>query len=252
MTFKEEFERADGWNAVDTNSKLTKPGSDAFIRFLKNQGVHTVIRYYASSQRAKTISANEAKRIVEEGFAILPVYQDHNRLSSDFSESKGKRAATNAIELFVEPLDQPDDSTILFAVDSDLDKRVIEKEVVAYFRGLKSELARRGRSFRIGAYGSGLTCRTLMDEGLIEVPWLSMSRGFRGTKDFFERNSWMMRQIPLDRTHSSGFSYDRNLMRVSPAEIGAFTYDSNGKGVLAGGAGPARRPRTSGSPSHRR
>lgn len=229
MTFKEEFEHADGWNAVDTNSKLTKHGGDAFVGSLKNQGVHTVIRYYASSQRAKTISEDEARLIVNEGFAILPVYQDNNRLANDFSDSEGKLAARRAVELFVEPLDQPDGSTILFAVDSDLDKSVIEDNVVAYFRGIKSELARLGRSFRIGAYGSGLTCQTLINKGLIEVPWLSMSRGFRGTRDFFESNSWLMRQIPLDRTHSSGFSYDRNLMRVSPAEIGAFTYDSNGK-----------------------
>lgn len=241
MSFKTQFSDATGWNTVDTNRKLTKRGGDEFIAFLKENNVHTVIRYYASSERSKTFDAHEAKLLASEGFAILPVYQDRNRLEDDFSEAEGRTSARNALR-FADRLRQPDGSTILFAVDADLSQTVIENNVSAYFRGVKEEMASQGRSFRIGVYGSGLTCRTLMKKGLVQVPWLSMSRLFKGTKDFFESDDWMLRQIPLDKSHPSGFSFDRNLMRVDPSQIGAFTYDEDGEGVIVGRATVVRGP----------
>lgn len=231
MSYKLDFENSTGWNAIDTNRKLTLPGGEIFINFLKTQKVNTIIRYYASSFRDKTISQEEVKLIVSSGFAILPVYQDTNRLPEHFSFEKGKAAAKNALQ-FVNAVDQPDNSTIMFAVDSDLSASVIQNNVAEYFKGLKDELLSQGRTFRIGVYGSGLACRTLMDKGLVEVPWLSMSRGFTGTQDFFYSNDWMLRQIPPDTKHASGFSYDRNIMPISPNEIGAFTYNATGEGVI--------------------
>lgn len=57
--------------------------------------METIIRYYASSRRAKTITKEEAKVISADGFNILPVYQDVNRKPSDFGYKKGKRSADN-------------------------------------------------------------------------------------------------------------------------------------------------------------
>jgi len=235
MSFKSDFKNATGWNAVDTNKKLTKRGGSNFIKFLKGENVHTIIRYYASSERPKTINLDEARAITAAGFAILPIYQDNNRKKKDFSEKKGEKAAENALK-FADRLKQPDRSTILFAVDSDLSKTVINNNVSDYFKGIKKKMLDEGRSFRIGVYGSGLACRTLMNKGLVEVPWLSMSRLFTGTKDFFNSTDWMVRQIPPDTRHSSNFSFDRNKIRVQQSEIGAFTYDASGDGIVVGGA----------------
>ncbi|WP_020680037.1 glycoside hydrolase domain-containing protein [Marinobacterium rhizophilum] len=235
MTFKEQFEESTGWNTVDTNRRLTASGGEEFIEFLKENRVQTVIRYYASTRRAKTISPDEAKLISREGFAILPVYQDNNRTASDFGEQNGVKSTNRAVE-FANLIGQPDGSTILFAVDQDFTADIVDSHIVPYFKGIKSELVRLGRHFRIGVYGSGHVCRTLMNKGLVQVSWLSMSRGFTGTKDFFFSSDWMLRQIPLDKKHPSGFSYDRNLMRVPQSEIGAFVVDEQDRGTIVGGS----------------
>ena len=224
MSYKAKFSSDEGWNAIDTNIRLVKSGrwtSDGykFMKMLKRQGADIIIRYYASSRRAKTVTKEEVRKMSEDGFFFLPVYQDNARKTSDFSYSKGVQAGKNALD-FVDYIGQPDGTTILFAVDTDFSQTEIEKYVVPYFKGVKEVL---GDRFRIGCYGSGLAMECLKKEGLIEIVWLSMSRGFRGTKGTFESNEWDMRQIPPDLKYR-GIFYDKNQILRSPEDIGAFKF----------------------------
>jgi hypothetical protein len=184
---------------------------------LKRNDIKTVIRYYASTRRAKTVTKEEVELLNEHGFWFLPVYQDNARKTRDFSSSKGKTAGKNALD-FANYVGQPDGTSILFAVDTDFSTSQIKRYVVPYFKSVQDVLDGR---FRMGAYGSGAAMDILMDQGLIEIPWLSMSRGFRGTKDFFYKGDWAMRQIPPDKIYHGVF-YDKNHMKWSPEKIGAF------------------------------
>ena len=56
-------------------------------------------------------------------------------------------------------------------------------------------------AFAIGAYGSGAVLAKLLAERLITFPWISMSRLFLGTEQFFYSNRWWMRQVPPELTH---------------------------------------------------
>lgn len=224
MSYKAKFSSSKGWNAIDTNIRLVKNGrwtSDGykFMKMLKGQGANIIIRYYASSRRSKTVTKEEVRKFAEDGFYFLPVYQDNARKTSDFSYSKGVQAGKNALD-FVDYIGQPDGTTILFAVDTDFSQSEIEKYVVPYFKGVKEVLDGR---FRIGCYGSGLAMDCLKKEDLIELVWLSMSRGFRGTKKTFEGDEWHMRQIPPDLKYR-GIFYDKNEILLSPREIGAFKF----------------------------
>src|SRR5262245_20134317 len=118
MSFEEEFKSDAGWSVADTNIKLNSPQKRPFCDFLKSNDVTTIIRYYASSERAKTINVEEARFLSDEGFNLLPVFQDRNRLSVDFGEEKGKANARSA-RAFAKSIGQPEGSTILFAVDAD-------------------------------------------------------------------------------------------------------------------------------------
>ena len=116
MSYRESFMNADAWSAADVSVRLNTKAGNAFLKFLHENGVDTIIRYYASSARPKTITPDEAKWLSKEGFGILPVFQDSSRRISDFSQEKGRANARSAMD-FATRVGQPRDkgSTILFA-----------------------------------------------------------------------------------------------------------------------------------------
>lgn len=218
MGYKEAFSSDLNWTGVDTNIKLNDKKAKKFIDFLHDEEVELVIRYYASSERSKTTDKAEVKFLCSEGFSFLPVYQDRARSTADFGYANGKKSAEHAL-WFADLVGQPQKSTIMFAVDFDLRQADINTHIVPFFEGVKENVDGK---FQVGAYGSGACMRTLIDRDLIEVPWLSMSRGFVGTQAFFESDEWALRQVPPDITFSPGISYDKNVLNWSVDDIGAF------------------------------
>ena len=229
MGFREDFSSDVGWSIADTNIKLNSTRAAPFRQCLADNGVATVIRYYASSERAKTLSLDEARVLSAAGFSILPVYQDNHRLPEDFGGTNGEESSENALE-FANRVGQPEGTTILFAVDVDFSAAQIERVVVPYFESIKGGI---GGRYRIGAYGSGACLSRLQALNLIEVPWISMSRLFLGTKDFFLTGDWAFRQVPPDHRHpGTDVTYDRNVTRWSLDRLGAFRL---GQPVVQGG-----------------
>ena len=229
MSYKSDFGNDTGWSAVDTNIKLDTTAGKKFRDYLKTHSVKTIIRYYASTNRPKTLSVNEAKVISDDGFNLLPVFQDRNRLPGDFGPVNGRNNARSAMA-FAAEIGQPPGTTILFAADADFSTAETNSFILPYFEEVKNTI---GTGFRIGAYGSGLVLQNLLDEELIEVPWISMSRGFRGTKEFFYGNDWAFRQVPPDRTHGeTDITHDVNVLKWTPADIGVFRL--SGAPVVAG------------------
>ncbi|MES2899520.1 MAG: DUF2272 domain-containing protein [Pseudomonadota bacterium] len=234
MGYKDEFASDTGWSAVDVSVRLNNDRGTRFATYLRLNGVVTVIRYYASTQRPKTLTREEAIFLSEAGFAILPVFQDRNRELTDFSAHSGREDAKSALK-FAELVGQPrgKNSTIMFAVDADFSAQDHDR-IVDYFAAIKEEL---NGEFAIGAYGSGAVLAKLLHEELISVSWLSMSRSFRGTEQFFYSSQWSLRQVPPERFHdASEIGFDRNVVRQSAARLGAFQVDASGLGRLASDA----------------
>lgn len=232
MSYREDFTSAEGWSAADVSIRLNNNAGKALLTFLHGNGIDTIIRYYASSARPKTITPEEAKFLSKEGFGILPVFQDSSRSISDFSRQKGSANAKSAMD-FAKRVGQPKDkgSTILFAVDADYTSSQIDGPILDHFKAIKDEI---DGAFTIGAYGSGAVLSKLLAERLITVPWISMSRLFLGTEQFFYSNRWSMRQVPPEMKHAaSGIGYDRNIVRIARKELGAFQVDEAGQGQLA-------------------
>lgn len=226
MSYQADFENADGWDAVDVAGKLHRPVAKAFVASLEARGVELVVRYYASTARPKTISAPEARFLSEKGFAILPVFQDVHRETKHFGAENGRRNAQSALD-FAREVGQPAGTTIVFAADADFSEDEIEDAILPFFREVRTSFA---GAYRVGAYGSGLVLDQLRAAGVIDVPWLSMSRGFRGTREFFYGNSWAFRQVPPSVT-TEGVGHDRNVLKWSLTEIGAFRVAADGTGV---------------------
>jgi uncharacterized protein (TIGR02594 family) len=223
MTYKFDFTNDSGWNAIDTNHKLNTPKASNFVKYLEENNVKVIIRYYASSKRSKTISLEEYKHLSDKGFYILPVYQDVNRKSTDFGYNNGIQHAKNALK-FVKYLSQPEHTTILFAVDTDFTPDQIEKYIIPYFKGINEVI----KNYQIGAYGSGVVLDTLYEKDLVDVKWLSMSRLFYGTEKTFYSDKWDMRQLAPDRVYN-GINYDMNIIKKDIDTLGVFKYNDTVK-----------------------
>ncbi len=233
MSYREDFGNSTGWSIVDVSTRLNTSAGRQFLDHLRANGVSTIIRYYASSSRPKTITAEEARFISKEGFGILPVFQDNARDISNFSRQAGIANAKSAIK-FAKRIGQPAEhgSTILFAVDADFTAPQIDGPIVDYFKAIRTTI---GDSFAIGAYGSGAVLAKLISERLISVAWISMSRGFLGTQQFFYSDRWALRQVPPETNDPiSRIGYDRNVTRVHGAVLGAFQVDDDGQGTRVG------------------
>ena len=221
MSWKDDFDSDAGWSAIDCSTQLLGTKGAKFRKFLKDRGVDFVIRYYAPKPIWKTISVSEAQGLRDDGLKLLTVFQAKSTKASDFSKAKGKTAAKEALAFAVE-LNQPDGTTILFAVDGDMVQSEINSSVIPYFEGVNEVI--NGR-YRIGAYAGGLTLSNLLKQGLIEIPWLTMSPGFTGTKEFFQSGKWGMRQVRPTVTHAeSTIEYDRNVLNWKADKFGAFLY----------------------------
>lgn len=155
---------------------------------LVESGKSFVIRYYSrtTKQPEKQLRPKEAAEIARAGLQIAVVYQDRARQTDDFSFSRGQLDGVSAFASAGQ-IGQPAGSAIYFAVDVDFSSTQIQQFVVPYFQGAREALtaASGGTSnYRLGVYGSGLTCRLLKQAGLVDFTWLAESTGWAESKTF--------------------------------------------------------------------
>lgn len=210
--------------ALDTNRDV-RP----FAPWLKSQGFRTVLRYYTALASPKALTRAEALALVAQGFTLGAVYQDRGTKADDFSVDRGKAAGLHALDYAMSTIGQPRTSGLYFSVDFDASQTEINKHILPHFRGIRDGLTEPGEtspSYRIGAYGSGLVLRNLLDAGLIDLCWLSMSSGFRESKAFFKSGRWNLHQkleVKDVPTPGGRFSYDPN--EVADSGCGDFTLE---------------------------
>lgn len=207
------------WN---TSSKLT---------CLSNNGITTVIRYYnfsnSSALPQKKLLLAEAEDISLAGLSIAVVFQQRQNKITDFSYVKGMAAGKEAYNYARDHIGQPDGSAIYFAVDFDASKSELNASIIPYFEGVQEAflLASGGSpSYRVGAYGSGLVCTTLKKKNLISLIWLSMSRGFRGTRAALSNGEYDLNQIPPAK-QLCRIGVDYNEQNPAVSDFGQFTLD---------------------------
>lgn len=155
-----------------------------------------VIRYYSrtTSQPEKQLRPKEAAEMARAGLDIAVVYQDRARQTLDFSLQRGRLDAASAFAAAGQ-VGQPAGSAIYFAVDTDFSAAEIAQFVIPYFNGVREALANASggtSAYRVGVYGSGLTCRRLREAALVELAWLAESTGWRESATF---SNWDVKQF---------------------------------------------------------
>jgi hypothetical protein len=78
----------------------------------------------------------------------------------------------------------------------------------------------RGAGFKIGAYGSGLTCTELLKTGAVDYCWLANAKGWPGYNAFHASKNWTMEQgLPKKCGGKEG---DFNVVNAEMRELGQF------------------------------
>jgi hypothetical protein len=203
------------------------------IPCLLSQGVRTVIRYYNFSNSrtfpGKRMELAEAQALAAQGLQIGVVFQQRQDRAADFSEQRGFDAGRRAHRHARENIGQPAGSGIYFSVDFDASNSEIRNNVAPYFEGVKRAFEQEGggaSEYRVGAYGSGLVCSTLAGRGLIELVWLAMSRGFRGTREALRAGEFHLAQR-APATTLCRLGVDFNDPNPDRPDFGAFTIEDD-------------------------
>src|ERR1051326_1722392 len=213
---------------IDTPFKTTSK-----IPCLISQGVTTVIRYYNFTNSTtfpnKRLELSEAEALAAKGLQMAVVFQQRQNTASDFSDLKGFAAGREAFRHAQNSIGQPAGSGIYFSVDFDASTSEIRDNIIPYFQGVRRAFEQESGGnalYRVGVYGSGLTGTTLTNEGLIELVWLAMSRGFRGTRDALNAGAFNLAQQPPART-LCGMGVDFSDPNPNRPDFGAFTIDAD-------------------------
>jgi hypothetical protein len=211
---------------IDTPFKTTDK-----IPCLKQQGVTTVIRYYNFTNSSvfpnKKLELPEAEALTANDLQIAVVFQQRQNNAADFSDMKGFAAGREAFRHAQNSIGQPSGTGIYFSCDFDASSSEIRNNIIPYFQGVKRAFEQESggnSAYRVGVYGSGLTGNTLTSEGLVQLVWLAMSRGFRGTRDALNAGAFDLAQLPPERK-LCGIGVDFNDPNPTRPDFGAFKLD---------------------------
>ncbi len=203
---------------IDTNMDATHK-----LATLKDDGVATVIRYdnRLNPHGEKQVKPAEARAIAAAGLRLGIVYEGAGDQSGQFSDGIGYLDARYSREQAA-LRGQPDGSAVYFAVDFDANPLQIKLHVVPYFQGVRRAFAEPGDlpELRVGVYGSGLSCRSVLEAGLADLSWVSCSMGWNESHVFVAGGRWNIRQhVPQV---IAGLDTDPNEVNAAHPDIGDF------------------------------
>lgn len=196
---------------IDTNHDTTRKLGE-----LKALGIETIIRYFNrhGPGNEKVVKPDEARAIAAAGMKLGIVYEYTDTLNQ-FTPDNGV-ADAQWTRAYASKVGMPANAGIYFAVDLDVSASQIRASIIPYFRAVSQQLP----AYRIGVYGSGLTCQMLLDAYLIDLTWISCSTGWQGSKAFVAAGKHNLLQH-LPKT-IAGLDTDPNEINPAHSNIGDF------------------------------
>jgi hypothetical protein len=202
-------------NGVDTNADCT-----AFAACIVDDGASFVCRYYRPGHSA-ALTRPEAEALVNAGLSIVPVFEGGGNSINWFTAQQGAADALHALG-HAATVGQPAGSAIYFAVDLDASPGQVGSAISTYFQAVNNTFAANNASYRVGIYGSGLVCSSIIGAGLASLGWLSGSKGWRGYTAY-DPAATIVQIItsPETRICNGALAVDRDV--AQSADFGAFS-----------------------------
>lgn len=217
---------------IDTNRRTTER-----LPCLRAEGVTGIMRYYARATRQpeKRLARDEAEAMVAAGLVIGIVSQSSGDRALSFDRAEGIADGTYARHYGAAVIGQPAGSAVYFAVDYDADEADVASRIVPYFGGIRESFAPTAGlpGYRVGVYGNGLVCASLLDRGLVQLAWLSQRADHRGHAAFKASDRWTLFQQPSTTLCDIGVDVDD--VRPGVGDFGGFMrLDDPRAGALVG------------------
>lgn len=188
-------------NACDTRFEITAERA----RVLKQNGYEVVGRYINGGD-FKELRDGELERIFNAGLKAFFIYQENNRLISDFSYEKGVLVGNRATEC-AKKHKLLKDSIIYFAVDLDVYEEQINGYIIPYFKGIQAAL---NPNYKIGIYGPRLVCSRVSEAGLSISSFVAdMSSGYSCNIGQKIPNNWCYDQYVEISNFNGDFDIDK-------------------------------------------
>ena len=214
---------------IDSNNNTV-----AHLGAFKRAGVTSIGRYIAAGleHEQKVIKPSEAKAIADAGLRLFLIYESTAKRSLEGSEA-GQYDGVFALG-WAKSVGAQKGDAIYATVDFDASPSELF-DVLNYFSAFKDAL---GGYFELGAYASGYVCDELYSRGIIKYRWLTMSLGFRGSRDSARAGRYELVQqvdrkiagldVDPDRTHDPLRDFgDFVPFAMSVVESDAFVPPSN-------------------------
>ena len=202
--------------AADVSEKLTDP----FLKAAHAAGVRVIARYYDYPDETlpgKTLTQPEVDLLAARGMRLVVIFQHHNDHFDSFTPERGEGDAIRSLELAAK-FGQPKGSAIYFGVDGDWESDAEQATIQAYFQAARAKVAAAG--YRVGVYGSGLTCKNLKAAGLADLCWLP-GAVLEGLEWSLANDGWRLWQQKQSLCGGVDIDLDR-INRWQP-DVGQFT-----------------------------
>lgn len=195
---------------IDTD----EPVSATQAARLKTQGIDCVGRYLNrhNPNGSKVIKPAEARVFAAAGLRLFLIYEfDGHPSGSGQGAFDGEYCAE-----YAPTIGAPADGSAVIAYTVDYDAPE------SHMPGITAAFQAFGRAllpkFQVGAYASGAVCAELYAAKLITFRWLTMSGGFRGSREALAAGAYEMRQyLPRE---ISGLDTDPDDTHVANAPVG--------------------------------
>lgn len=172
--------------ACDTRYEMT----DKVLNYIKSNGYEIVGRYLTGE--SKGLKKDEAKRIIDKGIKLFPIFQESGTNLNYFTNERGKKDAKNAVRA-ARKNGMGAGAIIYFAVDTDPVDSEIDKYILPYFKGIIENI---GPSYKVGVYGTRNVCSKVMEKKYATTCFVSdMSTGFSGNMGFKMPKDWNFDQF---------------------------------------------------------
>jgi hypothetical protein len=173
---------------IDTAEDCTR-----FIPALKSAGIKAVIRYDDRKSKWKQVKEPELRALAKAGLKVGIVYE---HVAKPSGMALGFADAAYSLKLAAER--QPEGSAIYFAVDYDPSATQIRNDILPYFRGVYRAFKESKRTYRVGAYCSGLCADALRKEFPEILIWITCSMGFAGSREWVKAQKYDLWQTKCD------------------------------------------------------
>lgn len=208
--------------------------NSAFVlNFAKSARAKVAIWYSSLDGRRgwKILKTAEVETLGQESFEILPMFQYAWNKMCAFSGAISIRGGENAL-ISANRFRLPRGATIVFADDFDAARIQESGHIEAYFGSVRATLENHAVQYRVGVRGSGLVCRMLHSEGLVELTWLAQSTGWREYSTYKSTGNWTLKQSATVSGNGADFNFDA--VNGGIGYLDAFFHDYNGSQLLAG------------------